>query len=574
MSRIFAGGVEATAISNITTDLAGYISFDAQGIKRLDVEGLIGYLETSFAAISTDAEYIAPATAASSAAAARNVSTRALVDSLNATIREENWNRRPDWPTTTKVLQGGTLVAAVADAIAACGRASDELYNYHQGVAAKLGQVLTDFYYREGIDKLVPEGVQRFVEDVFYRFTWVTDRGEESAPSAVSARLQVDQNDTKAITIPAVPSGRSISHFRLYRSAVGNDSLAWRMVPHASDSNGWPVSGLTITDDRKESQLSDQLQTQGWSEPPADLVDILAGPNDMLVGHTFEKNEVWFSVNGLTKAPYAWPARYRKTTGWPIVAKGTFGNTVVVLTRGKPYFAQGTDSSAMDFQPVESDQTCVSARSVTSIPPRQGFAGGVGFASQDGYCVADGGAVVRVITGPDGFNLWDKDGWQALNPSSMVCAVQDNVLIIQYNNGAAGCYHLDLVSGNLTTSDLVASAFYRDLLTDTLYYSTGTAIKSFATSASKRTATWKSPIEVNPRFIGYTWVQADSNYEATVTVKAYAAGTLNSTTVLDSRAAVKGIVPADEREWEVQVESAARVTSVTLATTAQELRAL
>lgn len=570
MSRIFAAGVEATAISNITSDVAGYISYDAQGIKRLDVEGLIAYLETQFAAISTGAEYIAPATAASSAAEARMVSTRQLVESLNATIREENWSQRPDWPTTTSALTGGLLVSAIKEGIAECGRASDDLAYYHQAVEPKVVQGLLDYYYSQGIDKLVPEGVQRLLEDVFGRFTWVTDRGEESAPSPISARVTMDQNDTLQWVIPAVPSSRNITHFRPYRSAVGNDSQVWRLVPHASDANGWPIASLTISDTLKDSQLKDVLQTHEWAEPPADLVDLIAGPNEMLVGHTFNKNEVCFSVNSaLAKAYYAWPTRYRKPTAWPVVGKGCFGTTVVVLTRGKPYYASGADSSMMDMQPIESDQVCASRRSIVSIPARPGYGGGVGFASQDGYCVAEASGI-RIIT----TELWDKVGWQALTPSSMHCAVQDNVLKIQYNNGAAGCYAVDLETKKLVTVDLTASAFYRDLLTDTLYYATGTTIKSFGTAATKRTALWTSPIEVNPKFTGYAWVQADSDYASAVTVKAYANGTLNSTTVLTSRAAVKGVAPADEREWQVRVEAAVNVTSVTLARTAEELRAL
>jgi hypothetical protein len=567
LSRIYAAGVEATAISNITTDVAGYISFDAQGVKRLDVEGLIGYLETQFAAISTDGEYVAPATAASSAAAARTVSTRQLADSLNATIREENWNRRADWPTSTKVLAGGTLVAAIKEAIGACGRASDELYAYHQAVAAKLGSVLTEFYYKEGIDKLVPEGVQRFVDDVFGRFTWVTDRGEESAPSPVSARVQRDQNDTLQWVIPAVPSSRNITHFRPYRSAVGNDSDAWRLVPHDSDANGWPVGTLTITDSAKDSQLTDVLKTQLWAEPPATLADVVAGPNGMLLGHTYNSNELCASVN---EAYYAWPLRYRRTTQWPIVGKQTFGSTTVVLTRGQPYYVSGADSSMLDLQPIESDQACVSRRSIVKIPAKGGYVGGVGFASQDGYCIADGSGV-RCITGPDGFDLWDKDGWQALSPSTMHAAVQDGVLLMRFTGA---CYALDLKEGKLTTVDLTASAFFRDLLTDTLYYATGTAIKSFATAGTYRTATWKSPIVVQPKFIGYSWVQADSNYEANVTLKLHANGTLHSTTTLSSRAAKKGSGTGRHREWEMTVEAAVRVTSATAASSTEELRQL
>lgn len=62
------------------------------------------------------------------------------------------------------------------------------------------------------------------IEDRFYIATYVTDWGRRSAPSAVSARVEVDQNDTVTVTIAPPPAGRNITRWRLYHNAGANSA--------------------------------------------------------------------------------------------------------------------------------------------------------------------------------------------------------------------------------------------------------------------------------------------------------------------------------------------------------------
>jgi hypothetical protein len=126
MSRIYAGGNRATAVANIKADVAAYISFDASGRKVVDVDGLWGYLVAQGQAIITDAEYVSPATAATAAAAMKTINGRDMAQQLADLIGPQRWSSRPDWPTNTQQLTGGTQAAAVKSALAEVARLTEE----------------------------------------------------------------------------------------------------------------------------------------------------------------------------------------------------------------------------------------------------------------------------------------------------------------------------------------------------------------------------------------------------------------------------------------------------------------
>jgi hypothetical protein len=552
MSRIYAAGNKATAVANIKTDVATFISFNTNGEKVLNVEGLVQYLEAQFAAISTDAEFIAPATAASAAAAAKSVATRQIADSLNNVVQLGHWTGRSDFPTATTVLTGSTLVSAIKDGIAELTRLSNAISDYYVSVANVLRQKLTDFYGSQGIDALVPAGVVRQIETRAVICTYVTDWDEESAPSPASALAEMDQNDSATYTAPSPPSGRHINRIRWYRSQSTNTGANFTFVDEVASTS------LSYLDEKKAEELQEPCPTTTWAEPPANLIGLTEGPNGGMAG--FFDNTVCPCENFV---PYAFPVEYQKTTAWPIVGIGRFDSTYVVLTRGKPYFMSGADSASLDSVPVDSSQACVSRRSIVNVE------GGVIYASPDGLCVASASGV-QLLT-QEHFN---REEWQALVPASIFAIEHDGSYIFHYDTGSAsGCYALDLKDGKLTTIDATGSAFFRDLVNDTLYLASGTTIKSLFTAGSKRTGTWKSKIMVMPSYANLGWLQANSDFEAPVTVKLYREGVLTDTKVLTGREPVR-VSSKRAIEHEVQIESAARVTGVTLASTAQELRGL
>jgi hypothetical protein len=567
-SRIYANGNQTTAIANITADVATYISFNANGEKVLNVQGLQGYLETQFALVASS-EFVSPATASSAAAAAKTVNTAGLVNGLNSTIDISNWQGRSDWPTSAEVLGGSTLVGAVKDAMALCDSLAAAVTNYYVNLDQALAGAFNTYYQAAGIDAVVPQGIVPIIEDRTYEITYVTDWNEESAPSPASALAESCDQDVVTVTrTDTAPSGRNIVGWRAYRSITGNQGAGFHLVPSTDaavavlDSEGqfnyYKLSVNTMVDMVKDSQLDEPCPTTTWAEPPAKLIGLTEGPNGGMAG--FFDNTLCPCENFV---PYAFPVEYQKTTAWPIVGIGRFAQTYVVLTRGRPYYMTGADSASLDSQPIDSNHACVARRSIVNVER------GVVYAAADGLCLADSSGI-RLITEAH----FSRQEWQALTPSSIFAAEQDGAYIFHYNNGVtSGCYALDLRLGKLDMLDGTGSAFYRDLLTDTLYIATGTTIKAMFSAGTRRQAVWRSKIICLQNYANLGWLQAQSDFAAPITVKLYREGVLTDTIVLTDRNPAR-LSSSRALEHEVQVESSAIVSSVTMASSAAELKAL
>jgi hypothetical protein len=553
-TRIYANGNKTTAVSNMTTDLAAYLSNNSNGELVVDVQGVANYLRTQFDSISTQSEFVSPATAATSAAAAKAVNIANIVNALEGALGVGAWSSRSDWPTGADVLSGAELVSAVKDLMAECKTLSDQITAYYDLTNRAVEDILTAKFYELGLDAVVPPGVVRQIETRSVVYTYVTDRDEESAPSPPSELAELDQNDTAEYTATAPPSGRHVNRIRWYRSRSASQTASFDFVAEVA------VGTLAYTDEKKAEELQEPCPTLTWDEPPADLAGLVEGPNGGMAGFIEGSNTVCFAENFVG---YAWPEEYRKTTAWPVVGIGRFDQTYVVLTRGKPYYMTGPDSASIASQMVDSDQACVSRRSIVS-----GY-GGVKYASPDGICIANASGV-RLLTEQH----FDRDAWQALSPGSIFAAEVEGLYVFHYDNGTtSGCYAIDLDTGKLVTIDATGSAFYRDLVSDRLYLAQGTAIKAMFASATKRTGSWKTKLAVLPRPANMGWLQADSDFESALTVRIYRDGELTDTKVLASRAPVR-ISSGRALEYEVEVEGAVRGTSVTIASTAEELRSV
>lgn len=465
-------------------------------------------------------------------------------------------------------------------------------------------------------------GVSRIVDGRFYFCTQVTSWGEESAPSPVSVMTEPDQNDSVTVTCPVPPTGRHIAAIRIYRSNVGTRGAAFQLAAQldkatqlyleqypdvlaAFNSNplgmgkqqyvdthfrkhgtleqrtspsALAAAGTAVTDafwvtatnlQFQDKVLSSDLQevcpTLAWLEPPATLRGLVGLPNGVMAG--FVDNYVAFCH---PYTPYAWPVEYQVTTEHPIVGLGVFGQTVFVGTRGAPYFISGSDSASMSSVRV-GNQACVSRRSIAALHD------GVMFASPDGLCMATPNGVQCVTDGSAGGPaLWAAQDWSddilGTNPEALRGVAYEGLYIFFYNNGtASGCYALG--QGKLVALDLVSAAIYVDLVTDTMYVVSGTAIKAAFSAATARTATWKSGVAVLPAQAPLAWAQVESDFEAPVTVRWTADGALRHTMTFSSRSPQR-LPPGRYLEHTIEVESAARVTGVTLAGSTDELRSV
>ena len=537
----------AQAISNISAALhAGYnTESGAGGVKSLNVGTVTAFLNAGFQSIiSTQPRN------------ASEMSARLAQIDVNAEVRAmANWLAYGSFGTAGErppAVDSSGQVAALKAALADVRTAAAAIALYYQEIKAgdKLAQVIGDYSDAQNLNDQIPLTVEQILEDRFYIATFVTDWGEESAPSPVSEPIELDQNDTATVAIEPPPPGRHITKWRVYRSNVGAQSAQFQLV----DELG--IDALTYTDERRASALGEGCPTLTWLEPPANLRGLVGMPNGIMAG--FFDNTICFCD---PYHPYAWPVEYQITTEFPIVGLGVFGQTLVVGTRGNPYFVSGSDSASMSAIKIDANQACVSARSIVPVN------GGVIFASPDGLCLADQSGV-RVLSAA----LWTREDWQKLRPQAIVATEHEGAYVFMCGEGGSKkCYMLG--DGRLVQLQAWGSALYVDQVTDTLYMADGAAIKAAFRSPERRAATWRSGLMTLELQSPLAWAKVYSDFTAPVTLRWHADGALRHTATFNSLDPQR-LPPGRWLEHEIEVESQARITSVILASTTDELKGI
>lgn len=229
-----------------------------------------------------------------------------------------------------------------------------------------------------------------------YIVTWVSEFGEESAPSPPAEAAGFSDQDwvISSIQLPdAVADEANITGMRLYRTVTSSSGV----------STFFLVDQLTTNTSVYTDQFSDtivtgkrQIESVSWATPP-DMDGIAAMPNGIIVG--FKGSTLYFSEN---YRPHAWPAAYAITVQYPIVGLGVFGNTCVVCTTGAPAAVSGVKASTMALVQSTAAAPCLSRRGIVSAME------GVYFPSDDGL----------VLFGPAGMKnvteeLIGRDRWLA-----------------------------------------------------------------------------------------------------------------------------------------------------------------
>lgn len=449
-----------------------------------------------------------------------------------------------------------TIEEKVLNARAAIAYQSSWLTNWLQGLG--------------GVSSLVQTS-ERNIETRFYVVTFVTDWGEESEPSEPSELLEVDQNDACVIARPASTSGdtyaqRNIAKWRVYRSQTGSQTSTFQFVDEVL------VTTASFTDEVKGASLGEPCPTITWSEPPYRMdgqfegfPKPVVGTNPFLRGGVGMPNGIMAAFFDNTVAfcepyvPYAWPVEYQITTEFPVVGLGVFGQTLVACTAANPYFIYGADSASMTGQKMDANQACVAARTIASV------AGGVLYASPDGLVLASQQGVSVVTAG-----LYTREDWQALNPSTMFAAEHEGIYYLFHSTGTLTFAPANAKLGHLP---IVATAAYVDRLTDTLYVASGTNITAVFGGASRRSAVWRSGRAALPLYTGFAWLQVlgDQTVGAPATVRWYGNGSLVYTATVTDTTPVR-LPPGRWVEHEIEIESASRITRITLAGSTSELQ--
>jgi len=274
-----------------------------------------------------------------------------------------------------------------------------------------------------GTFTVVPSGGSSAnAETRVYTVTFVTSFGEESTNGAV---VTVSGNSDGTWTVNGlnaltVPGGYpNITHLRLYRTITSASGVDYRQV------NEWAIGSrpASYVDNVASSDLADNtvLDSLGWGVPPADLFGLIGVAGGFLAG--FTGRTVRLSV---PYYPHAWPEDYSFAVEDDIVGLATFGNTITILTEGRPYLLVGPTPDAMSLQKMESVQPCLAKRGIVNT------VAGVLYPSTDGLVLIDGTANSGTIVSR---NWVTKDEWLSrFTPRSIQASVYQDRYIAFYTD--------------------------------------------------------------------------------------------------------------------------------------------
>lgn len=391
-----------------------------------------------------------------------------------------------------------------------------------------------------------------------YVRTYVTDVGEEGPPSDPTAQLSVAPGQSVNITGLGLNAGdgtaRNITMQRIYRTNTGNSGAAFQFVITL------PITDTTYTDSADGEDLVEVLPSADWYPPPAGLRGLRLMANGVMVG--FRGNEICFSEPYL---PHAWPARYRLTVDYPIVALGSFDTTIVVATQGRPFIITGSHPDGMSQRELDLIEPCVSMRSMVSMGH------GVVYASRNGLVyVGNGGA--RLITPA----IVTRQEWAAFQPATIRACEYRQQYVAFFGTSASdgGGFFIDpqAADAGMVTLSTRARAVHRDPLNEDMYLLDWSKnIAKFESEASSLTAVWRSRVIEVESPVSFTAGRVETVSPGTTEVRVYADGALYASVVITDDKPFRMPRAGRARRWEIEVRTTGIVRSVSIAESVAEV---
>ena len=349
-----------------------------------------------------------------------------------------------------------------------------------------------------------PDDPTDLAETRFYVVTYVDAYGSEGPSNLPSAEIEVKPGETVDLSvIPVAPAGNyNITNKRIYRVNTGSSGSVYQFVAEIA------VATTTYNDAITSDNLGEALSTTTFDPPPDDtMTGLVSLPGEYMAA--FYGNVVCFSEPSF---PHAWPIEYQLTTDSPVVGIGVFGNSLLVTTEKNPYVITGNHPSSTTMSKLEIAQACVSKRSVVDMGET------VAYASPDGLITVGVGGVSTLTA-----NIFNREEWQALVPSSISGFYWEGMYIGFYNTGAVtGGFSIKTSAPEegVIFFDTHATAGYSDLEEDIVYAMVGSNIVSWDTDTGNlETYVWKSKPFHSPQYTNFGVVQilADS-YPVTFTL--------------------------------------------------------
>ncbi len=254
-----------------------------------------------------------------------------------------------------------------------------------------------------------------------YICSLVTAYGEEGAASAtfIASGLVDGTWTITALNTLSYDTVKwaNVTKLRLYRTITSDTGVDYRLVKEW-DVGDAPASYADVLPD-VDGASAPVYEAFEWTPPPDDLTGIISVAGGFLAG--FRGRELWFTP---AYRPHAWPESYKIATEDDIVALGTFGNTVVITTKGEPYAATGSTAEVMTLTKFDKVLPCVSAKGLVAT------SGAVLYPSFDGL-VSISAAGYDIISLP----YVTKDEWLVrFSPRGIRASAYQNRYLAFYNS--------------------------------------------------------------------------------------------------------------------------------------------
>lgn len=422
-----------------------------------------------------------------------------------------------------------------------------------------------------------------------YVYTYVTEYGEESAPSAPGTGTGVISDVWRLFLVPPTSAqklNRKLDKTRIYRTITSSAGVAtYFLVAEVS------VDATSYADSKSDAEISSgtQLESTTWTPPPSDLSGFASMPNGMIVG--FRSNEIWFCE---PYRPHAWPSIYTLTVPNRIIGIGVTGQTAVICTEIDTWAATGTHPSVMSLAKISTQEPCLARASIVPVGK------GVAYVSPNGLVVANAYEVALATRG-----LFNRTEWNAfLNNKPIIRAAALAGAYYLFGVVSSGCFNESAFGDSFLKSSTPGSAtgglfdasdprigftnlssstnttnVYNDPWTnETFVLRDGVLYQILLSPERPRSQyTWRSkkfqlPKQHNLGALKVFFETPSEAVDALGTIKVYADGRLVVTRSLTKSGAQMRLPSGFKADfWQVEVTSKAVISSVQLATASREL---
>lgn len=349
-----------------------------------------------------------------------------------------------------------------------------------------------------------------------YLYTYVTGTdaqggawSEEGPPSAIGTGTG---KEDAGFVISALSTGTTGKYAwgaatkRIYRAVTDNAGntnyqLALDAVPIATTS----TSDTTASGDLGVICPTFQVGVVNseWVAPPSDLKGLIALPNGIMAG--FSGNNICFCEPFF---PHAWPIRYRLAANFTIVSLGSYGQTLIVTTKGFPYAIVGARPDAMAMAMIEENHPCVSKRGTVSFP------WGVMWPTPDGLALVGAGGATNVIA-----DFMKRDEWRSLCfPDTIIARQYLDVYFGFFNDGTSDrnfIFDRTNQQGPLVFGNYAAQGVWSDVETLKFYLLQNGKINLWDSDPINISPyDWKSKVFVLPKPVNFGAIQVEADYSA------------------------------------------------------------